>query len=54
MKAVYLEKPWEISIADIEQRPLREGEALLKIRAAGICGVSRNQWTGELSPDYWS
>lgn len=38
MKAVYLEKPWQITLADIEQRPLRPEEALVKIRSAGICG----------------
>lgn len=46
MKAIYMEKPWEISVADIEQRPLKEGEALIKIKSAGICGSDIGAFRG--------
>lgn len=38
MKAVLIQTPGEVAVTQIRQRPLREGEALLRIRAAGICG----------------
>ena len=46
MKAVYLQEPWNVSIKEIEQRPLKEGEALLKIRSAGICGSDIGAYRG--------
>lgn len=46
MKAIYMEKPWEITVTDIEQRPLRENEALIKIRSAGICGSDIGAFRG--------
>ena len=46
MKALYMEKPWEIAVADIEQRPLKEGEALIKIKSAGICGSDIGAFRG--------
>jgi len=46
MKAVYLKEPWEIGIKEIPQRPLREGEALVQIKAAGICGSDIGAFRG--------
>ncbi|MCI8526324.1 MAG: alcohol dehydrogenase catalytic domain-containing protein [Oscillospiraceae bacterium] len=46
MKAVLLEKPWEVGVTEIEQRPPKAGEALLKIRSAGICGSDIGAFRG--------
>lgn len=46
MKAVYLQEPWNVSIKEIEQRPLQEGEALIGIRSAGICGSDIGAYRG--------
>ncbi|MBR0090616.1 MAG: alcohol dehydrogenase catalytic domain-containing protein [Lachnospiraceae bacterium] len=47
MKAVYFEKPWEVGIKDIEQRPLTKGEALVEIVSAGICGSDIGAFRGK-------
>lgn len=46
MKAVYMQSPWNIETREIEQRPLDKGEALLKIRSAGICGSDIGAFRG--------
>ena len=46
MKAIKLNKPGEIGVAEIEQRPIEDGEALLKIHAAGICGSDIGAFRG--------
>ncbi len=46
MKAIKIEKPWEVEITEIQQRSLAEGEALLKIYAAGICGSDIGAFRG--------
>ena len=46
MKAVYMEKPWEIKISDIPVPEPQEGEALLKIHSAGICGSDIGAFRG--------
>ena len=46
MKAVYLEMPGKVEIAEISQRPLQAGEALLKIHSAGICGSDIGAFRG--------
>lgn len=46
MKALYMEQPWSIELKEIDQRPLQEGEALLKIHAAGICGSDIGAFRG--------
>ena len=46
MKAIYMPEPWQIGIKEIQQRPLESGEALIKIRSAGICGSDINAFRG--------
>ena len=46
MKAVYMKEPWSIEVKDIEQPQPKEGEALLKIHAAGICGSDIGAFRG--------
>lgn len=38
MKAIKLEKPWDISMVEAEKPTPKKGEALLKIVTAGVCG----------------
>lgn len=38
MKAIKLEKPWEISMVETEKPTPKKGEALIKIVTAGVCG----------------
>lgn len=46
MKAVNLEKPWEISVAEVEKPVPKEGEALIRIMSAGICGSDIGAFRG--------
>ncbi len=46
MKAVYMKEPWSIEVKEIEQRPLEKGEALIAIKAAGICGSDIGAFRG--------
>ena len=46
MKAVYMEKPWEICVKEVEEKELQPGQALLKIHAAGICGSDIGAFRG--------
>ena len=46
MKAVYMEKPWSIAIREIAQPVPKEGEALIKLHAAGICGSDIGAFRG--------
>ena len=46
MKAVYLPNPKEVTVKDIEQRPLEKGEALIEIISAGICGSDIGAFRG--------
>ncbi len=46
MRAVRLETPGKIGVIQMDQRPLAENEALLKIRAAGICGSDIGAFRG--------
>ncbi|MDR3120042.1 MAG: alcohol dehydrogenase catalytic domain-containing protein, partial [Clostridiales bacterium] len=38
MKAVKIEKPWEIAVAEAKTPVPGPGDALIRTRAAGICG----------------
>ena len=46
MKAVYIEKPWNVEEKEIEKPRVKENEALLKIYAAGICGSDIGAFRG--------
>lgn len=46
MKAVYMEKPWNIEISDVQVPKPKEGEALLRVKSAGICGSDIGAFRG--------
>lgn len=46
MKAVYMEKPWNIEISDVQMPKTKEGEALLRVKSAGICGSDIGAFRG--------
>ena len=46
MKAVYMEKPWNIEISDVQMPNPKEGEALLRVKSAGICGSDIGAFRG--------
>ena len=46
MQAIKLEKPWEVACVDIDMPTRKEGEALIKVKAAGICGSDIGAFRG--------
>lgn len=46
MKAVYMEKPWNIEISDVQMPKPKEDEALLRVKSAGICGSDIGAFRG--------
>lgn len=46
MKAVMIEKPWDIKNVEREIPELKEGEALIKVKAVGICGSDIGAFRG--------
>ncbi len=46
MKAVYLAEPWNIDIKEVEKPIPKEGEALIRIISAGICGSDIGAFRG--------
>ena len=46
MKAVMIEKPWAIKVVEREVPQLKDGEALIKVKAAGICGSDIGAFRG--------
>ena len=46
MKAIKLEKPYEIKEIDIDMPQPKEGEALIKVKSAGICGSDIGAYRG--------
>ena len=46
MKAVYLEKPWNIGLCDAKMPEAKPGEALLRVKSAGICGSDIGAFRG--------
>lgn len=46
MKAIKLEKPYDIKKIEIEMPKPKEGEALIKVKSAGICGSDIGAYRG--------
>ena len=46
MKAIKIEKPWEVGLVDIEKPVPGPGQALIKIVSAGICGSDIGAYRG--------
>lgn len=46
MKAIRLSGPGEIELADVEMPALRQGNAVIKVMAAGICGSDISAYKG--------
>lgn len=46
MKAVKIEKPWEISCIELPEPQPQEGQALIQVKAAGICGSDIGAFRG--------
>ena len=46
MKAIKLSEPWNISCVEMEKPTPKEGEALIKVVAAGICGSDIGAFRG--------
>lgn len=46
MRAIKLEEPWKIACVDIEKPEPKEGEALIRIVTAGICGSDIGAFRG--------
>lgn len=46
MRAIYLKEPWNVSCIDIEKTEPKEGQALIKVRSAGICGSDIGAFRG--------
>ena len=46
MKAVRLAKPWDVALVDVGMPTPKKGEALIKIKAAGICGSDIGAFRG--------
>lgn len=46
MKAVNLEKPYEVKIINVKESDLKEGNALIRIKSASICGSDVGAYRG--------
>ena len=46
MKAVYFEKPWSVDLCDAKMPEPKPGEALLRVKSAGICGSDIGAFRG--------
>jgi L-gulonate 5-dehydrogenase len=46
MKAIKIQKPWEVSCVDLPSPQPKAGEALIKVKASGICGSDIGAFRG--------
>ncbi len=46
MKGIYLKEPWDISMRELEEPAPKEGEALIRVKSAGICGSDIGAFRG--------
>ena len=46
MKAIKLEKPWDVACVEMPMPVRKEGEALIRVKAAGICGSDIGAYRG--------
>ena len=46
MKAIVIDKPYEVEIRDVPMPTVGEGEALLRVLYVGICGADVASYTG--------
>lgn len=46
MKAIKIEKPWNVTHVDVAEPMLQPGEALIKVEAVGICGSDIGAFRG--------
>ncbi len=46
MKAIKIEKPWEVSLVELSEPVPENGQALIKVKAAGICGSDIGAFRG--------
>ena len=46
MKGIKIRKPWDVDCVEIEKPVPGEGEALIKVRSAGICGSDIGAFRG--------
>lgn len=46
MKAINLSEPWKIAVKELEKPVPKEGEALIRVISAGICGSDIGAFRG--------
>lgn len=46
MKGIKFEKPWDVACVDLDMPVVKEGEALIKVKSAGICGSDIGAFRG--------
>lgn len=46
MRAIKIEKPWDVVCVELEKPVAKEGEALIKVKSAGICGSDIGAFRG--------
>ena len=46
IKAIKFEKPWDVACVEKEMPVPKKGEALIRVRSAGICGSDIGAYRG--------